>query len=263
LSLIGFLPTYYALDMNRPSAPREVHDAAIAIRKTLEHEGAITSEIQSDLDAITSELDGKTRFAQVRPETRWQVRQWIFRFRRNLDHAHLPRSTLEAIAAARKPFSESIEYVPTWVVIGVAITLGLGTMIGYKRIVVTVAEKIGKTHLTYGQGAAAEVIAALTIGLADAVQLPVSTTHVLSSGIAGTMWANRSGLQGETVKKIGLAWVLTLPAAVLLSGVLFTAGNFLVTQGPSPKEVAVTSANRLTSNPVPAGPAGSAWRTVR
>jgi PiT family inorganic phosphate transporter len=89
---------------------------------------------------------------------------------------------------------------------------------------VTIAEKIGKTHLTYAQGAAAELVAALTIGLADLFHAPVSTTHVLSSGIAGTMWANRSGIQGSTIRKILLAWILTLPVAILLGGVLFYLG---------------------------------------
>ena len=94
-------------------------------------------------------------------------------------------------------------------------------MIGWKRIVVTVGEKIGKTHLTYGQGAAAELVAAMTIGAADGLGLPVSTTHVLSSGVAGTMAANGSGLQWGTLRNIALAWVLTLPAAMILSGVLY------------------------------------------
>ena len=101
----------------------------------------------------------------------------------------------------------------------VAIALGLGTMVGWKRIVITVGEKIGKTHLTYAQGASAEVVAMLTIGAADMWGLPVSTTHVLSSGVAGTMAANGSGLQWGTLRNLALAWVLTLPAAMLLSGV--------------------------------------------
>jgi PiT family inorganic phosphate transporter len=105
--------------------------------------------------------------------------------------------------------------------IAVAIALGLGTMIGWKRIVVTVGEKIGKTHLTYAQGACAEITAAATIAAADVYGLPVSTTHVLSSGIAGTMAANGSGLQWSTIRNIALAWVLTLPAAMLLSGILY------------------------------------------
>jgi len=115
------------------------------------------------------------------------------------------------------------KFIPTWVKIAVAIALGLGTMIGWKRIVVTVGEKIGKTHLTYAQGACAEITAAATIAAADIYGLPVSTTHVLSSGIAGTMAANGSGLQLSTVRNIALAWVLTLPAAMVISGTLYWA----------------------------------------
>jgi inorganic phosphate transporter, PiT family len=113
------------------------------------------------------------------------------------------------------------KFIPTWVKIVVAIALGLGTMIGWKRIVVTVGEKIGKTHLTYAQGACAEITAAATIAAADIYGLPVSTTHVLSSGIAGTMSASGSGLQWSTIRNIALAWVLTLPAAMILSGSLY------------------------------------------
>jgi PiT family inorganic phosphate transporter len=113
------------------------------------------------------------------------------------------------------------KFIPRWVKIVVAIALGLGTMIGWKRIVVTVGSKIGKTHLTYAQGACAEITAAATIAAADGYGLPVSTTHVLSSGIAGTMAANGSGLQWSTVRNIALAWVLTLPAAMALSGALY------------------------------------------
>ncbi len=110
------------------------------------------------------------------------------------------------------------KFIPPWVKVSVAVALGLGTMIGWKRIVVTVGERIGKTHLSYGQGAAAELA---TIGAADAYGLPVSTTHVLSSGVAGTMAANGSGLQWSTVRSIAMAWVLTLPAAALLAGALY------------------------------------------
>lgn len=113
------------------------------------------------------------------------------------------------------------KYIPVWVKAAVAIALGLGTMIGWKRIVVTVGEKIGKTHLSYGQGASAELVAMTTIGAADLFGLPVSTTQVLSSGVAGTMAANRSGLQWQTVRSLALAWVMTLPASILLSGTLF------------------------------------------
>ena len=125
------------------------------------------------------------------------------------------------IADFKKQLDGATKFIPLWVKICVAIALGLGTMIGWKRIVVTVGEKIGKTHLTYGQGAAAELIAAATIGAADGFGLPVSTTHVLSSGVAGTMVANGSGMQWSTVRSIAMAWVLTLPAAMLMAGVLF------------------------------------------
>lgn len=115
------------------------------------------------------------------------------------------------------------KFIPGWVKVAVALALGLGTMIGWKRIVVTVGEKIGKDHLTYGQGAAAEITAMATILTADGFGLPVSTTHVLSSGVAGTMAANRSGLQLGTVRNLLLAWVLTVPSAMILSGFLFWA----------------------------------------
>jgi PiT family inorganic phosphate transporter len=124
-------------------------------------------------------------------------------------------------------------------------------MIGYKRIVVTVAEKIGKAHLTYAQGAAAEVVAAFTIGMADVVHMPVSTTHVLSSGVAGTMWANRSGIQGDTVKKIGLAWILTLPAAILISAALFALGGALVPGAKATSELPSETTSGA-ADPVPA-----------
>ena len=112
-------------------------------------------------------------------------------------------------------------FIPLWVKVAVAIALGLGTMVGWKRFVVTVGEKIGKNHLNYAQGAAAEMTAMATIGAADAFGLPVST--VLSSGVAGTMAANHSGLQWATVRNLLMAWVLTLPVAMMLSGFLFWA----------------------------------------
>lgn len=120
-----------------------------------------------------------------------------------------------------------INFIPGWVKTMVAITLGLGTMIGWKRIVVTVGEKIGKEHLSYAQGASAELMAMMTIIAADGYGVPVSTTHVLSSGIAGTMAANASGLQMQTVRSLLLAWVLTLPVCVLLGASMFAAGLFL------------------------------------
>jgi inorganic phosphate transporter, PiT family len=121
----------------------------------------------------------------------------------------------------KKHIDHATRFIPLWVKVAVAMALGLGTMVGWKRIVVTVGEKIGKSHLTYAQGAVAEITAMATIGAADGFGLPVSTTHVLSSGIAGTMAANHSGIQWSTVRNLGLAWVLTLPVAMMLSGSLF------------------------------------------
>jgi PiT family inorganic phosphate transporter len=135
-------------------------------------------------------------------------------------------------AKAAADYSDALKkltsFIPLWVKIAVAVALGLGTMIGWKRIVITVGEKIGKAHLTYAQGASAEIVAFGTIEAADLLGLPVSTTHVLSSGIAGTMVANGSGVQKDTLRNVLLAWVLTLPVCVFLGATLFAAGLFFV-----------------------------------
>jgi PiT family inorganic phosphate transporter len=123
--------------------------------------------------------------------------------------------------------SKSTKFIPTWVKVAVALALGLGTMIGWKRIVTTVGEKIGKSRMTYAQGASAQMVAMATILAAGTYGLPVSTTHVLSSSVAGTMAANRSGLQRATIRNIGMAWVFTLPVAALLSGGLYWAFSWL------------------------------------
>ncbi|GIL39009.1 inorganic phosphate transporter [Roseiterribacter gracilis] len=129
--------------------------------------------------------------------------------------------TTKALGGFKSKLDGATRFIPDWVKVAVAIALGLGTMVGWKRIVVTVGEKIGKSHLTYAQGASAEIVAMGTIALADMYGLPVSTTHVLSSGVAGTMAANRSGLQLSTIRNIAMAWVLTLPASIMLSGSLY------------------------------------------
>jgi PiT family inorganic phosphate transporter len=143
---------------------------------------------------------------------------------RLMDKNHNPAFT-PAESAELKNYKSKVDkatkFIPSWVKVAVALALGLGTMVGWKRIVVTVGEKIGKEHLTYAQGASAELVAMATIFAADNFGLPVSTTHVLSSGVAGTMAANRSGLQMSTIRNIAAAWVFTLPAAALLSGSLF------------------------------------------
>mgnify|MGYP006272203335 FL=1 len=142
--------------------------------------------------------------------------------------AALDTETLANLKAFKHELDTATRFIPLWVKVSVAIALGLGTMIGWKRIVITVGERIGKTHLSYAQGASAELVAMLTIGAADLYGLPVSTTHVLSSGVAGTMAANQSGVQLSTIRNLLLAWVMTLPSAMVLSGGLFWAFSSLV-----------------------------------
>ena len=143
---------------------------------------------------------------------------------RLMQKTHRPEiaaSDWQILGNYKKHIDNATKFIPLWVKVAVAMALGLGTMVGWKRIVVTVGEKIGKDHLTYGQGAAAEITAMVTIGAADWFGLPVSTTHVLSSGIAGTMAANHTGLQWGTVRNLLMAWVLTLAASMILAGFLF------------------------------------------
>jgi phosphate/sulfate permease len=237
LIVIGLLPQHYALDMGlSPARIHETNDAVERLQAILGTDEQAGSGLRDELRQIRSSLEGRSSFAQLSGTERWALRSSLLRADRGLAgleqaapkglSAPLRREVDDLRARLRRP----IEYVPGWVVLGVALSLGIGTTVGWKRIVVTVAEKIGKSHLTYAQGACAESVAMATIGMADLGGLPVSTTHVLSSGVAGTMWANRSGLQAATLKKILLAWVLTLPAAMGLSGVLYAMGR-LVSNG--------------------------------
>jgi PiT family inorganic phosphate transporter len=143
------------------------------------------------------------------------------RFALKSDQVKLGADAKASLKAFQTQIDNATKFIPLWVKVAVAIALGLGTMVGWKRIVVTVGEKIGKSHLTYAQGASAELVAMMTIGAADMYGLPVSTTHVLSSGVAGTMAANKSGLQVSTIRNLVMAWVLTLPAAMAISGLLY------------------------------------------
>lgn len=133
----------------------------------------------------------------------------------------MDESQAKVVKEYRNSLDSFLQYIPNWVKVAVALALGLGTMVGWKRIVVTVGERIGKNHMTYGQGMSAELVAMSTIAAADGLGMPVSTTHVLNSAVAGTMVANRSGLNFNTVKTILSAWVFTLPATIALSGGLY------------------------------------------
>jgi len=177
--------------------------------------------------ALRESLADRSDFAELSTEDRWKLRTQFVELGaavRTLIHEfgdRLGDDRRRVLKGLAKGFSRPVEYVPEWVVMGVALCLGLGTMVGWKRIVVTVGEKIGKKHLTYAQGGAAELVAASTIAMADSLGMPVSTTHVLSSGIAGAMWANQSGIQASTVRRIAAAWVFTLPVVMALAGGLY------------------------------------------
>ncbi|HBP21724.1 MAG TPA: anion permease [Planctomycetes bacterium] len=179
------------------------------------------------LERIRTILAGKQSVGEIPRNQRWSVRESGLRFEQAWK-ALLSRKALEpnaeqeaAIAADLGRLRGLTDYSPTFVIVLVALALGIGTMIGWKRIVVTIGEKIGESHLTYAQGACAEIVAMSTIGVAAFAGLPVSTTHVLSSGVAGTMIASKTGVQGKTVRNIALAWILTLPAAMLMAGGLY------------------------------------------
>ena len=207
-----------------PANPRQVLSEYVRTRE-------LTPEVVPALVAVTGVISTEVKeygsLAKVPAATVTNVRNEMYltaeaiRFLEKDKNVKFDADTKANLAAFKKQIDDATKFIPLWVKIAVAIALGLGTMVGWKRIVVTVGEKIGKTHLTYAQGASAELIAMLTIGAADMYGLPVSTTHVLSSGVAGTMAANRSGLQMSTLRNLAMAWVLTLPVAMTLSGGLY------------------------------------------
>jgi len=186
---------------------------------------------------ISDSLAGKTSLTQLNADQRRTLRSNLYLTSESLSklikQKQLEDPVEQKTAAKLKSNMDKVtKFIPAWVKVAVALALGLGTMIGWKRIVVTVGEKIGKEHLTYAQGASAELVAMGTILAADHLGLPVSTTHVLSSGVAGTMAANRSGLQMDTLRNVMLAWVLTLPVCVLLGAGVFAFGfNVLLRVG--------------------------------
>jgi inorganic phosphate transporter, PiT family len=255
LILIGAVPTAYALnravpDSQMPAFIAESQEIAQLYqhrgegfgtlptpdvgRATLET-GLKTGQLNTPLidmamasvaSDLASEVQQYHSFAQVPTASVKNVRNGMYlvseviRKQQGAGVATTPAED-KALKTYKGMLDYSTKFIPTWVKVAVAVALGLGTMVGWKRIVITVGEKIGKSHLTYGQGAAAEIVAAVTIMGADMYHLPVSTTHVLTSGVAGTMAANGSGLDWGTVRNLCAAWVLTLPVAMLLSGSLF------------------------------------------
>jgi PiT family inorganic phosphate transporter len=200
---------------------------------TKQYEPGVMLALQQMVIDIRNETTAYGSLKGVPPEMQANVRNQMYLTGATLQllaksGPKMSAADTKVIASYKSDLDRSTKFIPNWVKVAVALALGLGTMIGWKRIVVTVGEKIGKTHLTYAQGASAELVAMATILAADRFGLPVSTTHVLSSGVAGTMAANNSGLQMSTIRNIAAAWVFTLPAAALLSGGLFWAFSSMV-----------------------------------
>jgi PiT family inorganic phosphate transporter len=253
LILVGILPGTYALKMSADHASvAGIASEAASISQAFEREagkkitgeqanqvlaefikpkGSPSADVLAALagacDDISNRLKTAETFQALPPNQRGDVRTDLYLISKSiakLDKAgklDIDPAVKKNQQAMARHADELTNYIPDWVKYAVALALGLGTMIGYKRIVKTVGEKIGKDHLTYAQGASAEAVAMSTIMVADHFGLPISTTHVLSSGIAGTMAANNSGLQMATVRNILLAWVLTLPICIFLGAVLF------------------------------------------
>jgi inorganic phosphate transporter, PiT family len=251
LILIGTVPTAYAL--NRTMHERDVNTflaTSAQAQVTLAHYAAggapadpraaamelvrnrkATPEGVAAIAALTGRIGDEVgqyhSMARVPANSMVNIRNEMYLVSEGLRYMGKTKSLNVSAAdqryldAYKKQLDHATKFIPPWVKVAVAIALGLGTMIGWKRIVVTVGERIGKTHLTYAQGASAEIVAMATIGAAEMYGLPVSTTHVLSSGVAGTMVANHSGLQWTTVRNLLMAWVLTLPASIALAGALF------------------------------------------
>jgi len=221
------------LDRMAKGASTTAQEASKELNAFLKTSGKLTDATWTALAttnrAITSDLNGKTSLKQVPESQRGAVRSDIYQVSATIAkigklHGYATPADAKALDAYHKQLDTTTNYIPVWVKVAVALFLGFGTMIGWKRIVVTVGERIGKTHMTYAEGACAEMVAYGTIEAASQYGLPVSTTHVLSSGVAGTMFANRSGLQSATIRNILLAWVLTLPVCTFLGALLFALG---------------------------------------
>jgi PiT family inorganic phosphate transporter len=234
LILIGIIPATFALNQNVPAQDLEKAVAIIQQDFAAAKETAPSPGFRSKLEKADAAIEQLALLsATIASESKYglnsfEVRKNILLLRNELKNLkNEPDFTKSAEAKSLYEHTEKLkqftDYAPFWVVVLIALSLGIGTMVGWKRIVVTIGEKIGKTHLTYAQGATAEIVAASTIAASTYLGLPVSTTHVLSSGIAGSMFASGgvNNLDRGTVTKILLAWVLTLPVCLTMSATLF------------------------------------------
>jgi phosphate/sulfate permease len=240
LILIGFAPTFFTVDRHQDPAKLLMNTRMVewTIHKinpsVLSDDGqANLLVVNSNTDSLIHRLRGVTAFDKLTKYNHLKIRKEILTIAKKSDlvirevegnaHGTLSKLQLKVLQDNIKRMRGNTEYAPRWVILLVSLSLGLGTMIGWKRIVTTIGEKIGKTRLTYAQGASAVLVASGTISLSSLIGLPVSTTHVLSSGVAGTMIVGkgRKNLQKKTVRNILAAWVITLPVTILLSGLLF------------------------------------------
>ncbi|SLM48379.1 Phosphate/sulfate permease [Nitrospira japonica] len=254
LILIGTVPMAYALDRAVPAAhvqsfvgisqqasqimvdhtasaqptvEQDVRSRVTRYVQTGQLDATTLPSLQGLMNSIASQVAEYGTYGNVPDEMKGNIRNDMYLMNealRKMDKSKTPAFSAEEVQVLkqyRHALDRATKFIPIWVKIVVAIALGLGTLVAWKRIVVTVGERIGKAHLTYAQGGAAELVAMGTIGAADVFGLPVSTTQVLSSGVAGTMAANHSGLRWTTVRNILTAWVLTLPISIALSGALY------------------------------------------
>jgi phosphate/sulfate permease len=230
LILIGIIPAKFALDERVPISAITEKIASVETELDKADTDPTATAFQESLAKIRGSLQNLKELAVSNSDKipAFEIRKNILLLRSEAKHlkanpSFANSSVMQSIVSKADAFKKHTDYSPTWVIVLIALSLGIGTMIGWKRIVVTIGEKIGKTHLTYAQGASAEMVAASTIAASTYLGLPVSTTHVLSSGIAGAMFASGglNNLEKSMITKILLAWVLTLPVCLTMSGTLF------------------------------------------
>lgn len=240
LILIAFLPGKFAVNhaipndkiMGSLNRTEQIAHNYSSNADTKGHPLLLT--LQSDIDKTKTQLaDNKAKGAPETYAFRKQLQAVIKDVHTLISEEQqmkIAKADQEALSKEATELDKVTDFAPVWVIAIISLSLGLGTMIGWKRIVVTIGEKIGNQHLNYAQGATAEIVAASTIGLSTGFGLPVSTTHVLSSGIAGAMVASEGtrNLNSGTIKNIALAWVLTLPVSITLSFLLFAFFHLFV-----------------------------------
>ena len=227
LTVIGLLPATFGLNIDTPAPDLHALGQRMAEAKDLigrygDDKKTLGVDASQSIAKRLAPLDSLSALPDAE---RIALRNDVYRVLAELEtignSSKVPKPDQGHAKALHKATGALVTYAPWWVRVLSAVALGLGTMIGYKRIVETLGERLGKQHLVPAQGAAAEIVAAALIGGAGVTGLPVSTTHVVTSGIAGTMVGSGAGVQGKVIWQIALAWVLTLPMTILIAGGLF------------------------------------------